>query len=127
MTTQSTHSESKMSELTIKDIEKKVDDVLASKYATKPDGHAWCTRHLHKLDIGICISCSAAKEIMQLIDSAITEARIEILRRIPQTYDHLESGDEYVPNITTRVIKDKLAELEAQLKNNTTKQEDTKA
>lgn len=48
-------------------IDKVLDDILTSKFATKPNGRAWCMRHSHKLDMGVCVSCDAVQAIKQLI------------------------------------------------------------
>jgi hypothetical protein len=59
-----------------------LDEILVKNFATKPDGGAWCTVHLHKLDLGICLSCEAKAQIEQYIEDKVLEARIEELETL---------------------------------------------
>jgi len=61
----------------MKDTEKQIDEVLTACYSTKPNGRAWCTRHLHSLDVGVCISCEASKRLSDLIKRETDKAHQE--------------------------------------------------
>src|SRR5690606_21092322 len=45
----------------------RLDEILTAKFSTRPDGGAWCMKHLHKLEVGVCRSCEAADAIRTLV------------------------------------------------------------
>lgn len=58
---------------------------------------------------------SMATELLKAIEAEKLKGQIGILQQIPQTYDHLESGDEYVPSLSAKVLQDKIQSLQQQL------------
>lgn len=93
------------------DVEKQISDILFELRGMFLGKKSWQCNPVTTVDPQIVAIDKVLLQLRKKVNRIVNEARIDELNKLPQSYDYIDSGGEYIYNYTTKAIKERLAEL----------------